>query len=72
MAVYNYTAYKSNIMKAIESGRIEADNIIDARSQLKQRGLIPTNLTVVGGDNKSALKDMIEERKKKAKNVLQK
>ena len=58
-------------MKALESGRIEADNIIDARAQLKQRGLIPTNLTVTGGD-KSDLKNIIEEKKKKAKTVLPK
>ena len=58
-------------MKALESGRIEADNIIDARAQLKQRGLIPTNLTVIGGD-KSDLKNIIEEKKKKAKTVLPK
>ena len=55
-------------MKALESGRIEADNIIDARAQLKQRGLIPTNLTVIGGD-KSDLKNIIEEKKKKSKTV---
>ncbi len=52
MATFNYTAYNKGDMTNVESGHIVADNIFEARSQLKQKGLIPTSLVALGGTEK--------------------
>lgn len=59
-------------MKSIESGKIEADNITDARTILKQKGLIPTNLTVIGAEKKNNLDNLVKSQKKKGASILPK
>ena len=45
MTVFNYIAFKQSNPNSKESGKIDADNITEARGMLRQKGLIPVNLT---------------------------
>ena len=52
MTIFNYVAFKQSNPNSKESGKIDADNITEARSALRQKGLVPISLaadTVAGG-----------------------
>ena len=61
MANFTYTAYRVNNPKSIESGRLEADNALEARNLLRQKGLVPTSLNAVEGYNNSALQKIVNK-----------
>ena len=52
MAFFNYTAIKDN--KTLVNGRVEADDMPDARKKVRQMGLIPTSITEDGTAEKKA------------------
>lgn len=71
MATYTYTAFKTNNPKLTESGRIEADNITEARNLLRQKGLVPTSLVVLAV-NTDAFSKFTDKDKQKAIAVVPK
>ncbi len=56
MAVFTYTAFKQNNPASSETGKIDADNIMEARTKLRQKGLVPTSLVVSSDDAESGIK----------------
>ena len=73
MAVFTYTAFKQNSPTSKESGKIDADNIMEARTKLRQKGLIPTSLAVSSdGSTTSGKKDFSVKRNAKGLVVLPK
>ena len=49
MPSFTYTAFRHEDAKNIEIGKIDAETITEARQLLRQKGLIPTNLTLIAG-----------------------
>ena len=74
MATYTYIAYKIDNVKSSETGRIEAENITEARIMLRQKGLIPTSLSAIGLDNSKTggISANTEDTKQKATVVMPK
>jgi len=57
LTLYVYKAFKVNDMKSVETGKIDANSLSDARTALRQKGLIPTDLTPAGSGSSGTIKD---------------
>ena len=52
MPSFTYTAFRQDDRKNIEVGKIDADNMAEARQLLRQKGLIPTSINIISGTEK--------------------
>ena len=72
MAVFTYIAFKQSNPASKETGKIEAENITEARSQLRKKGLVPTSLTASAIESSSAGKNVANAKNIKTLSILPK
>lgn len=68
MPYFKYTAYQQNNVKNVESGKIEAESMIVARSMLRKKGLIATSVSPADESKESNTK--ANDNKKGNKSVV--
>ena len=61
MPSYTYTAFRENDTKNIEIGKIDAESTTEARSLLREKGLIPTKINIVSGTERKQETQETEE-----------